>query len=234
MSDDTPEPVKAEDLVRLSFRVAGIGARLSLSSLRWTERLLLAALGADPEATPPGPPADAPAPAFAETVAASDAPGVTMESLLARSLVQSAETGYSELYAKLLLELVPDEARILSALSDGSRAALVHVERRGVLSSQRRLENASSIGRGAALTLPGLTATYVTHLLGLGLVEVGAETPELKADYEALLAERTVREAIKEAEIGPVPPRILRHTLRLSPLGHELWEACRSDEATGP
>jgi hypothetical protein len=171
----------------------------------------------------------------ADAAAAAEPPSAEMETLLARSLVQSAGHGRNEFYAKLLHELVPDEARILSALSDGSTAALVHIERRGVISGdKRRLENASSIGRTAALTLPHLTSTYVSHLLRLGLVEIGPEAPELKLDYEALLAERPVREALKAAETGPVPPRTLRRALRLSPLGQELWDVCNSGGETGP
>jgi hypothetical protein len=216
-------------LLGLPWRVAGAGIRLSADSLRFTERLVLRALQARMEAVgelPRG------ADAGAGPVGTADGSGpasTEMETLLARSLVQSANHGRNEFYAKLLRELVPDEARIVSALSDGSAAALVHVERRGILGGdRRRLQNASSIGRTAALTLPHLTPTYITHLLRLGLVEIGPEAPELKLDYEALLAERPVREALKEAETGPVPPRTVRRTLRLAPLGIELWEVCSS------
>jgi hypothetical protein len=217
------------DLVRLSARVAGAGVRFSVGSLRWTERQVLGVLGERMAAVGQLPQVTASGADRSGAAGRSDPPNLEMETLLARSLVQSASHGRNEFYAKLLHELVPDEARIISALSDGSSAALVHIERRGVLGGERRqLENASSIGRTAALTLPHLTPAYITHLLRLGLVEIGPEAPELKLDYEALLAERPVRDALKTAETGPVPPRILRRTLRLSALGHELWQACSS------
>jgi hypothetical protein len=221
------------DLIRLPWRAAEAGVRISVGSVRSTERLLLSVLKARMDAVAELPPARDDGADPSGAAGDSDPPSAEMELLLARSLVQSASHGRNEFYAKLLHELVPDEARILSALSDGSAAALVHIERRGVLvGERRRLENASSIGRTAALTLPHLTSTYVTHLLRLGLVEIGPEAPELKLDYEALLAERTVREALKAAETGPVPARTVRRTLLLSPLGHELWEVCGSGRDT--
>jgi hypothetical protein len=224
-----------KELARLPWRAAAAGARVSLDSLRWTERQVLGALNARMDAVAELPQGSADGAVSAEAGSSSDPPSAEMETLLARSLVQSASHGRNEFYAKLLHELVPDEARILSALSDGSTAALVHIDRRGVIAGERRrLENASSIGRTAALTLPHLTPTYITHLLRLGLVETGPEAPELKVDYEALLAERPVREAVKAAETGPVPPRTLRRTLRLSTLGHELWKVCSSSGETDP
>jgi hypothetical protein len=222
------------DLMRLPWRAAEAGVRLSVSSMRSTERLVLGALRARMDVVAELPGSSAPDGNPQHAAGDVDPPSAEMELLLARSLVQSASHGRNEFYAKLLHELVPDEARILSALSDGSAAALVHIDRRGVLIGDRRqLENASSIGRTAALTLPHLTSTYVTHLLRLGLVEIGPEEPKLKLDYEALLAERAVRDALKAAETGPVPPRTLRRTLLLSPLGHELWEVCSAGQDTG-
>ena len=218
-----------DGLVGLPWRVAGAGIRLSADSLRFTERLVLTALKTRMDAVAELPRGENAGTGPSANAGCSGSPSTEMETLLARSLVQSANHGGNEFYAKLLRELVPDEARILSALSDGSASALVHIERRGILAAnRRRLENASSIGRTAALTLPHLTPTYITHLLRLGLVEIGPEAPELKLDYEALLAERPVREALKAAETGPVPPRTLRRTLLLSPLGSELWKVCSS------
>jgi hypothetical protein len=224
-----------EDLLKLPWRAAGFGVRVSVSSVRWTERLVLGALRARMDAVAELPPGTADGAGQSAAATDSAPPSAEMETLLARSLVQSASHGRNEFHAKLLQELVPDEARILSALSDGSTAALVHIDRRGMLGGdRRRLENASSIGRTAALTLPHLTSTYVTHLLRLGLVQIGPEAPELKLDYEALLAERPVREALKDAENGPVPPRTLRHTLLLSPLGQELWDVCSAVGEVAP
>jgi hypothetical protein len=93
------------------------------------------------------------------------------------------------------------------------------------------LENASLIGKMANVSLPHLTPQYVTHLLALGLVQVGPERSALKDEYQILLADSGVMKASKRATRGPIAPRIERHTLRLSPLGRQLWAACFPDDA---
>ena len=85
------------------------------------------------------------------------------------------------------------------------------------------LEYASLVGRSASLSLPQLTPVYVGHLLALGLVEIGPEEDDLGPDYEVLLADPTVLRAVKASTRGPLPARIERGSLRLSPLGSELW-----------
>jgi hypothetical protein len=149
----------------------------------------------------------------------------TMEALLQRSFELRATSGCQELYERLLGQLVADEARILAALSDGSGAPLVHVRSRG--RGRLLLENASLIGRTAALTLPRMTPVYIGRLRRLELVEVGPQATALNVDYEVLLAERGVRLALKAGELGKLPARVERRTLRLAPLGRELWAACQ-------
>ena len=73
---------------------------------------------------------------------------------------------------------MPDEARIISALSDGSASPLLNVYARTRAGwGEVVLENMSLIGKTANLALPQLTPMYVSHLLSLGLVESGPETP---------------------------------------------------------
>lgn len=150
-----------------------------------------------------------------------------MNALLARALEQSTNEGREELFHRILDLIVPDEARIISALSDGSASPLVSVHGltpAGML-GEALLENAALVGRTANVALPALTPTYVGHLLALGLVEVGPEDETLKDEYQILLAETEVLKAIRTGSRGPVPARVVRRTLLLSPLGHALWEA---------
>jgi hypothetical protein len=91
----------------------------------------------------------------------------------------------------------------------------------------RILENASLVGRTAALTLPSMTPMYVTHLRQLGLVETGPEDPGNKQGYEMLMADKDVRAALKEGELSKLPARTVRRTLVLTPRGHALWDATR-------
>jgi hypothetical protein len=124
-------------------------------------------------------------------------------------------------------QLVPDEARIIGALSDGSASPLLNVygRTRAGLVGEVVLENMSLIAKTANLALPQLTPMYVSHLLSLGLVESGAEDSSMKDEYEILAADITVLDAIKKAGRGPIPARVEKYTLRLSGLGLELWAA---------
>ena len=153
-----------------------------------------------------------------------------MAALLERAVEQSAREGREAFFVSLIAELVPDDARIISVLSQRGRVALVHVDSRlHGLGRSRWLENATLLGGRAALTVPDMAQAYVSKLLTLGLVEVGAEDEALADDYEILLAERAVREAMARAGVGKVPGRAVRRTLRLSVLGEELWAACRRE-----
>lgn len=149
----------------------------------------------------------------------------TMGTLLERSNEQTTTASRRELFAKMLDQIVPDEARMISALSDGSSSTLLHVYRRaaGRQAAVAVLENMSLIGRTANLALPHLTPNYVGHLLALGLLEIGPEDPTMKAEYEILAADMAVLAAIKRASRGAIGARIERRTLRLSILGRELW-----------
>lgn len=177
------------------------------------------ALGAGPS-TRSAPKADPPAPK-------PDSLQQKLGHLLDRALDQSTSSGQAELFHRIIDQLVPDEARIISALSDGSVSPLVNVRAisRTGTPGKVLLENVSLVGRTANLALPRLTPNYVTHLMTLGLVEVGPERPALKTDYEVLLAETYVLKAIKAAGRGPLAGKVERRTLQLSTLGRSLWEA---------
>ncbi|HSV41278.1 MAG TPA: Abi-alpha family protein [Nocardioidaceae bacterium] len=160
------------------------------------------------------------------TSVASSTPRDLMASLLERSVLQDAAASRGDWFASVLQQLVPDEARIIAALAEGVETPpLLHVLPRS--GHGRILENASLIGRTAALTLPQMTPVYVTHLRALGLVETGPEDESNPKGYELLLAEKVVRVALKEGEMGKLPARVLRRTLQLSERGRELWEHTR-------
>lgn len=150
-----------------------------------------------------------------------------MSGLLARALGQSTSEGKDELFHRILDQIVPDEARIISALSDGSTSPLVsvHALSRAGLLGEALIENASLVGRTANVALPALTPTYVGHLLALGLLETGPEDTDLKDEYQILLADSAVLAAIRAGSRGPLPARVEKRTVRLSALGQALWAA---------
>jgi hypothetical protein len=206
----------AQQAVRTGIRVAS-----------WGERQIFNAIRSGGEVTTPAVTVGAPPPQD-EIVQSLDA---KMHGLLDRAIEQSTTASRQELFHKILDQIMPDEARIISALSDGSASPLLNVyaRTRAGLVGEVVLENMSLIGKTANLALPQLTPMYVSHLLSLGLVESGPEDSSMKDDYEILAADTAVLQAIKKASRGPIPARIENYTLRLSGLGLELWAA-----ASGP
>jgi hypothetical protein len=149
----------------------------------------------------------------------------TLQALLTASMRSTPASSRRLLLEGLVGELVPDEARILSALSDGSTYALVHIAEPGIGGYRHRvLENASSVGRAAGVSLPEYVYLYVSHLLRIGLVESGPEDHSLKDEYDILLSEPKLRAMIAARGKGPRGLRVMRRTVRISDLGRELWE----------
>lgn len=167
---------------------------------------------------------------------ATATPETRMVELLDRSLRQSQNQSRQELYRQLINDLTPDEARILAKLAEGKGFPLVHVFQRGRNghTAEPLLQNACLVGKIANVSLPHMTPLYVTHLLGLGLVEVVSKEAASADDFQILMADDAVLDACKRATRGPVLPRVERHALKLSALGEELWGACNPNEAVRP
>jgi hypothetical protein len=156
----------------------------------------------------------------------------TMERMLRRSMDQTPSDSRRSLFEHVIRELVPDEARILAALADGSTYPLLDVIAPALGSAGRLiLRNASNVGRAAGVAEPALVPIYVTHLLQLGLADTGQEDSDLQDEYEILLTESLVKSAYAEAaKASRRSPRIVRGTLRISALGRDFWAACRLEK----
>jgi abortive infection alpha-like protein len=160
------------------------------------------------------------------TSTAGAGPRDLMADLLERSVGQDMVASKVDWFTSVLTQLVPDEARIIAALAEATQPTLLlHVLPRS--GHGRLLENASLIGRTAALTIPQMTPLYVTHLRSLGLVDTGPEDEDNEKGYELLQADKAVRIALKEGELGKLPARVVRRTLVLTDRGRELWENAR-------
>ncbi|PXY31051.1 Abi-alpha family protein [Prauserella muralis] len=156
-------------------------------------------------------------------VAPPDPLRAAMAELLNRSANLTRERARDYLYAVILRQLTPDEARILSALSDGSPFPLVDVaERAGLGAGRVVLRNASTVGKAAGVSLLDHVPAYLTRLVGFGLADIDEEAPALSTQYEILLTDETVRAAERLAK----RPRFIRRTVRISPLGVAFWQAC--------
>jgi hypothetical protein len=149
-----------------------------------------------------------------------------LERLMQASMETNPRRSLELLHLRILRELLPDEARILAALSDGTRFALIHIYVRGGGGVRTALENASTVGRVAAVHVNQAVPLYLSHLRELGLAEEGPAEELLSDQYALLTSEDYVQRAIAEAEGGLRGSRVVRRTLRISRLGTELWTAC--------
>ena len=157
--------------------------------------------------------------------------GRLLTALLERGGEQSKADGESALLAALASDLVPDEARIIAALAVRDWSPLVHVEARRPDDVHLGLRNASLIGRQAGVALVRRTPLYVDRLMAAGLVVATPARDDAAEDYEVLLADPDVLDAIRAAGRGPLGARVVRQGLALSEIGAELW-SCRRSEST--
>lgn len=171
---------------------------------------------------------DPPAAVTAGDTEQSVTPNQLLRTLLDRSMYTSPDKSRDALYLDLLEALVPDEARILAALSDGSAYPVIHVAEPGSGGSAAyALKNASTVGRSAGVSLPRYTPLYLTRMLDLGLVRLGPEATSMYDEYEMLLTDSVVNVALATARRGVRSARVVRRTVRISDLGQELWEAAK-------
>jgi hypothetical protein len=143
--------------------------------------------------------------------------------LLDRALVQSTDDAARFLREAMVALLVPDEARIIAGLAGRGWSPVVHIESRRDGELHLGLQNASLIGRQAGVALVGQTPRYVGRLLGLGLVALTAAREDRSEEYEVLLAEPDVLDAVRRAGHGPLGARVRRHGVVLSELGAQVW-----------
>lgn len=151
-----------------------------------------------------------------------------MGELLERSVEATRSDTREYLFGTIISQLVPDEARILAALAGGDAYAAGDLVQRSRRAAPRTLvANASTVGRSAGVVTPDNTATYLTRLLGFGLVEFGPEDESLDVQYDMLGTDTVLNDAKRAAEQskqgGAV--KLVRKTVRMSSLGREFWAA---------
>lgn len=160
------------------------------------------------------------------------APAEILRDLLAASGESTKEQAEVAYYTSLVRNLLPDEARILSALSDGGTYPLINLIALSKLGipTHSVLENTCSVGRAAGVLLPDMTRGYVQRLMAAGLAETGPEDYTMTTKYEILETDDTVRKLIAQMKAAGQRAQIKRRVLKISELGRNLWEACRITE----
>lgn len=159
-------------------------------------------------------------------------PAEMLRELLAISSEQTKEQAELAYYSSLIRGLLPDEARILSAVSDGGIYPLVNLVALSKLGIQTHavLENTCSVGRAAGVQLPEMTRGYLQRLMAAGLVETGPEDYTMTTKYEILETDDVLRKLINQMKAAGQRSQIKRRVLKISELGRNLWEACRITE----
>lgn len=149
-----------------------------------------------------------------------------MNELLERSVESTRADSRSYLFGTIVSQLVPDEARILAAMADGTRFAAADVVLKKRRGSRVLLANFSSVGRQAGLLSPDNVPTYLNRLHGFGLIEFGPDDESLHVQYDILATDRTVQDARRSVDNrnrGAV--RLEHKTVFLSAFGREFWAA---------
>ncbi|HWC83871.1 MAG TPA: Abi-alpha family protein [Pseudonocardiaceae bacterium] len=152
-----------------------------------------------------------------------------MAELLSLSASADAARSRDYLYASILRQLVPDEARILAALADGRPRPVVHVMVRSPLGAIQRavLENASTVGRDAGVAVPEHVPFHLTRLHRLDLVDIGDEDTNLTEQYAILAADDLIRDAERQArQRWRGGAKLIRRTITMSALGNRFWAEC--------
>lgn len=149
-----------------------------------------------------------------------------MNELLERSVETDRHASREYLYGNIISQLVPDEARILAALSDGTPFAACDVIAKRRSTTRVVLANASTVGRSAGVVTPDNVPTYVTRLHQFGLVQFGPPDDSIAMQFDILATDSAVQAAeasIEARRMGSM--RLARKTLSISPLGREFWAA---------
>lgn len=156
-------------------------------------------------------------------------PGEAFQSLMDRAFDQKPDTAATSLYLRLVKQLLPDEARILAALSNGEPTAICHLEASNRLGTESIpvLLNVNRVGHEAGVMLAARSPYYIGNLRDMGLVDTGHEDKTLANRYELIESDSAVRAAWGQIEQNmKLRPRLTRATAYISPLGQDLWQAC--------
>ncbi len=145
----------------------------------------------------------------------------------AELLRQSADVSYDDsahpAYAQILLELAPDEARILRLLAaEGPQPAVDVRSTQFVRTGEVVAEGLNMIGAEAGVRHVERVETYMTNLIRLALVKFSSEPLDDEIPYQVLEAQPYVLQAVKDASRA----RSVHRTIRLTSFGKGFCETC--------
>lgn len=157
---------------------------------------------------------------------AADAAALRLQGaeLLRQSANVNLEQGAHPAYARILLELAPDEARILRLLATDGPQPAVDVRSMQLigLGSQLVAEGLNMLGAQAGSRHPDRVPAYLNNLNRLGLIWFSKEPIEEPISYQVLEAQPAVLAAVKSARRA----RNVQRSIRLTPFGKDFCDVC--------
>ncbi len=154
--------------------------------------------------------------------------GEQLWALLETSQSQNREQAEAAFFHSILQSLVPDQARILAALSDGSGYPILHIEAGSRFgATQIVIQNISNIGKCAGVQCPELTPLYLQRLHMFGLIDIEPIESANEMKYELLETDTVVRQLLDRLKHDGQRSKIVRQTLKISATGKRLWLVCQ-------
>jgi hypothetical protein len=152
------------------------------------------------------------------------------EELLRRSRDVNDTYDAHPAYARILSEIAPDEARILSLMLLYGPQPTVDVRTGGplgLINSRLLAPGLSMIGARAGCRYIERVPSYLNNLFRLGLIWFSHETLRDHQRYQVLEAQPDVLEAIHSVSAA----KVVRRSVHLTPFGEDFCRVCISDGA---
>jgi hypothetical protein len=164
-----------------------------------------------------------------EPASQTDGTNHTLRTEGAALLQRSRDVRYSEAahpaYERILTELAPDEARILSLLLLDGPQPSVDVRTGGplgLISSRLIAPGLTMIGARAGCRYVERVPSYLNNLFRLGMVWFSRETLRDPIRYQVLEAQPDVLEAVHSVRYA----KIVRRSIHLTPFGEDFCRVC--------
>jgi hypothetical protein len=126
-------------------------------------------------------------------------------------------------YARILLELAPDEARILRLLASEGPQPAVDVRSLALIRSGEVVaDRLNMVGEVAGARHPERCSVYLDNLCRLGLIEFAGEPLEDQIAYQVLEAQPHVLSTVKKAGRA----KTVQRSIRLTPFGQDFCRVC--------
>lgn len=163
-------------------------------------------------------------------------PAARFQERLARSAELSGGRSQEAFFTQLILQMLPDEARLAAHVLNLPRALpVVHVEAVSRLlgsGGERVAPCLSTAGDDAGMRAPELAPVFLQRLCTSGLLEPGAERLSAADQYQLIETSADLRAVCARIEEDGQKARLVRRSLRVTPLGTQFRAACADRPAT--